>query len=112
MFPHGLEGIWLSMGFPPRGTLERRLWAGEHDQKQKPTVEDGQTSQGHQILLIKKEENKVVSQKKGQGDVEPLPASSILAAGDPEDRALALLLSFESHISGLLGIKAHSKKPP
>ena len=58
MFPHGLEGIWLSVGFPPRSTQERRLWTGEHDQKQKPTVEDGQTAQEHQTLLIKKEENK------------------------------------------------------
>ena len=40
--------------------------------------------------------------------MEPLLAGSILAAGDPENRALVLLLPSESHISGM---KAHSKEP-
>lgn len=58
-----LRTLWrLSLrrrcGFFFRRYAGRRVWAGDCDQKQRPTAEDGQTAQDHQTLLIRKQENK------------------------------------------------------
>lgn len=88
------------------------MWAGECDQKQRLTAEDGQTAQEHQSLLIKKERSKA-GNPGGDREMWGSPqAAPTLAAGDADDGALVFLLFFGSRVSGLPQRKEYWKEPP